>query len=89
MDPPREWVIARVAQPLIEIGGEIGLRVERLDLDTGVGEAPFVVGSGDGRDGAMLGGGGHGRRLPSLGARQAAIAPAQSSFEGNEAFAAY
>jgi hypothetical protein len=34
MDAARERVLARLAQPLIEVGRQVGFGVDRLDLDT-------------------------------------------------------
>jgi hypothetical protein len=48
--------LARAAETLGQVGGDVGLRVEPRDLDAGVGEATRVVGADDRRDGDVPGG---------------------------------
>ena len=38
----------------LELVGQVGLRVERLDLDAGVGEVPRIVGADDRRDRELI-----------------------------------
>ena len=54
VDPAREGVLARLAEPLLELGRQVLLGVERLDLDARVGEAARVVGADDRRDARFL-----------------------------------
>ena len=51
----REGELARLAEPLVEVVGDVVRRVQRLDLDPGVREAPRVVGADDRRDGEIVG----------------------------------
>ena len=43
-----------VAEGVIEIGTQVGLRVELPDLDPGVGEVPWIVGADDRRDRSVI-----------------------------------
>ncbi len=58
----RVRLLARGAETLGEVGGEVVLGVDRLDLDPGIGEPARIVGPDDRRDGqAFLGG--HGQEV--------------------------
>ena len=48
VDTAGERVAAGLAEPLLEARGDVGLVVERLDLDPRVGEHPRVVGPDNG-----------------------------------------
>ena len=61
VDAARVGVLARRAEPLLEAGRHVLVRVGVLDLDARVGEAARVVGPDDRRDARLVvGRGGHG-----------------------------
>src|SRR5918994_872705 len=49
-----ERVLARLAQPLLELGRDVLRVVEGLDLDPGVGEDALVLRADDGGDGGLV-----------------------------------
>ena len=53
VDPAGERVVAGLAEPLFEPGGDVVLVVEAVDLDPRVGEHALVVGADDRRDVAV------------------------------------
>ena len=55
VDAAGERVGAGLAEPLLQVGGDVAGLVELVDLDPGVGEAALVVGADDRGDGAVLG----------------------------------
>src|SRR5699024_10194842 len=75
MDPARERIFARLAEPLGQPPGEVVLAVELLDLDPGVREPARIVGTDDRRDGAVLVGGRHTRQVTRGTSRIDAMAP--------------
>ena len=50
-----EGVLRGIPEPLTEVVGDVLLRVDRLDLDPTVREAPRVVRADDRRDGEIVG----------------------------------